>query len=105
MNFNMVAPCAECPFRSDRKAYLTRARVRQLIGDITTGQKTFACHKTVYSNAEDEHCAGALIFLERMDKPNQMMRWMERLGGYDRTKLKMDSPIFEDAQSMIEAQK
>lgn len=31
-----------------------------------------------------------------------MMRISERLGMYDRTKMKMDSPVFDDADEMAE---
>lgn len=37
-----------------------------------------------------------------MEQPNQMMRICERVGVYDRRKLDMDSPIFEDDESMLE---
>jgi hypothetical protein len=40
--------------------------------------------------------------LERLDRPNQMMRIAERLRYYDRTKLRMDSPVFESPAAMIE---
>lgn len=60
----------------------------------------FPCHQT----ADDEsgeylpteksiHCAGALIFNEKRDRPHQMMRIYERLGMYDRTQLNMDAPV------------
>lgn len=52
-----------------------------------------------------QHCAGALILLEKMEQPNQMMRWMERIGAYDRTKLDMDAPVFGDTEEFIEAQR
>jgi hypothetical protein len=41
------------------------------------------------------HCAGALIFLEKLDSPHQMMRICERIGYYDRTKLDMTAPVVE----------
>ena len=49
-----------------------------------------------------EHCAGALIFLEAQEQPNQMMRIAERLGLYDRRKLDMESPVFDDADAMAD---
>lgn len=65
-------------------------------------QGAFHCHLTgetdeetseLVPTAESKHCAGALIFLEKRDRPNQMMRISERLGLYDRTKLNMDAPV------------
>jgi hypothetical protein len=65
---------------------------------------TFQCHKTI-RKGEPQHCAGATIFLEANEQPNQMMRIMERLGAYDRHALDMDSPVFTDADEMIEHQR
>ena len=63
----------------------------------------FACHKTCELTEEDGgeftprkgsvHCAGALIYLEKRDRPHQMMRICERLGMYDRTKLDMEAEV------------
>lgn len=76
-------------------------------------QGTFACHKTTKPSEYDdhemvttdksEHCAGVLILLEKIEQPNQMMRIAERLGMYDRTKLEMDSPVFDDPDDFIES--
>jgi pSer/pThr/pTyr-binding forkhead associated (FHA) protein len=52
----------------------------------------------------EQHCAGATILLERLNRPNQMMRWMERLGGYDRTKLDMDAPVYRTPTAFVRAQ-
>lgn len=50
---------------------------------------------TIVPTKDSQHCAGALIFLEKIEEPHQMMRICERLGMYDRTKLDMDAPVFE----------
>jgi hypothetical protein len=111
MKFDLIRPCKDCPFRSDIPGFLTKARVREIIDGITRGQATFTCHKTnefddsgTVETKDSQHCAGALIFLERLDQPNQMMRWMERIGVYDRSKLDMESPV-HTAKSMVAAQR
>lgn len=110
MHFDLKKPCANCPFRTDIVFPLERERVEEIIHSISRQDQTFACHKTtrhdpdtgehVHSKTE-QHCAGALIFLERADNPNQMMRISERLGLYDRTKLQMDAPVFIDGDDML----
>jgi hypothetical protein len=111
MNFDLRAPCANCPFRTDITFYLDTSRVVEICDAITRRQHTFACHKTTKHDDEtgrciphkgEQHCAGALVMLERLDRPNQMMRIAERLRYYDRTKLRMDSPVFESPAAMIE---
>ena len=107
MNFNLIRPCKKCPFRTDCLAgWLGEARATEIFDGITDQQKTFTCHETTTMDDDDdgqeEHCAGALILLEKLEQPNQLMRWMEQLGGYDRQKLKIDSPVFETGEKFIE---
>jgi len=112
MKMDMTTPCDSCPFRTDVKPYLTQGRVEEITDAIVEQQHTFSCHKTNDSDDEgdaietedSQHCAGAMIFLEKLERPNQWMRFMERFGDYDHTKLNMDAPVFDSAEEMIEAQ-
>jgi len=116
--FRLTKPCATCPFRMDIVPFLHPARIDELQEGLVEG--TFSCHKTVdYSscpedddgarlldrrNTQDEvHCAGALILLEKLEQPSQMMRIAERLGIYDRTKLDMRAPVYDSFEEMKEA--
>jgi hypothetical protein len=111
LKFDLVRPCAECPFRNDRPGYLTRERVTHIVSSLLH-DASFTCHKTTrfsddgkcVPHSDEQHCAGAAIFLERQDRPNQWMRWMERLGAYDRSKLDMEAPVFETLDEMKQAQ-
>lgn len=118
MKFELRTPCKDCPFRTDVTPYLTRARVREITDAITEGQATFSCHKLndlvedeetgeedVVEGERAQHCAGAMIMLERLGRPNQMMRIAERVGLYDRSKLRMDSPVYATPEAMIKAQR
>jgi hypothetical protein len=109
--YGMTTPCAQCPFRNDIPAYLTPERVVEI--DAALVQSEFHCHKTTehddesgeaVNSGKEIHCAGALILLEKMERPSQMMRIAERLGMYDRTKLDMAAPVFESFDEMVEAQ-
>lgn len=111
MKFDLTAPCGNCPFRTDITFYLRAERVDEICEALVVDQRTFSCHKTTEHGCRDgdghvgpkeQHCAGALIMLEKMDRPNQMMRIMERLGGYDRTKLAMAAPVFDSGSDMID---
>lgn len=94
MNYSMTEPCDACPYLKG-SGFTWASLVRHAVGE-------FACHKTcdlsdetgTYEpKAKSLHCAGALIFLEKQDKPHQMMRICERLGFYDMRKLNMDAPV------------
>lgn len=107
MNYTATAPCANCPFRSDRPFPLVRGRVRQIQGSLIRSE--FACHKTTETNDEtgdtfdtenSVHCAGALILLEKIRRPSQMMRICERIGLYDPSKLQMDAPVYDSWEEM-----
>jgi hypothetical protein len=97
MNYKLCTPCDQCPFLAKMKRGFTVRRLMRLIGE-----GSFHCHKTGVYNEESgdyeateksSHCAGALIFLEKRNQPNQMMLIAERLGIYDRTKLDMKAKV------------
>lgn len=111
--YSMTTPCANCPFRKDIRAYLTSRRVREIEHSLI--QVEFPCHKTTkhdengeyiqdFKSEHEIHCAGALILLEKLDRPSQMMRICERIGMYDRRKLDMDAPVFDSFHQMAKAQ-
>jgi hypothetical protein len=98
MHYTMTTPCAQCPFLKKHASHYDVDRLNEFL----SGE--FPCHKSAelaenemggaYEATEDSvHCAGALIALEKRDMPHQMMRIMERLGMYDRTKLNMAAPV------------
>lgn len=99
MNYTMTTPCPQCPFlKKHSHAYSMRR-----LTEFASG--AFPCHKSAdeidckdggtefHANGDSVHCAGALIFLEKRDAPNQMMRICELLGMYDRTKLDMKADV------------
>lgn len=99
MKYSMSSPCDACPFLRSMAHGFTMRRLKE----FASGE--FPCHKTArlseddidgggYEATEDSvHCAGALIFNEKRETPNQMMRICERLGFYDMRKLNMDAPV------------
>jgi hypothetical protein len=111
--FALKRPCPHCPFREDVPGFLREDRAAGIAYDVLSGL-SFDCHKTVDwveaeggaarpDTSEARHCAGACIFLEQQDAPNQMMRWYERANGYSRDDLDFDAaPVFDDPEAMIE---
>jgi len=108
--YGLTTPCGNCPFRKDVKPYLTKASVRQIDAALREGE--FPCHKTTEFDDNGErangrkemHCAGALILMEKTNRPSQMMRICERIGLYDREKLNMDAPVYGSFREMAAAQ-
>lgn len=114
MKFDLKRPCAHCPFRCDIRPFLTAERVEGIEESLV--RSTFACHETteyveddegggdLAATADSQHCAGALILMEKEGRPSQMMRIAERLGMYDHTNLDMTAPVFNTFEDMINAQ-
>jgi hypothetical protein len=115
----LTRPCNNCPFRTDVKPYIRGDRAAEIADAITRRQGTFSCHKTVdhgegreddddgdgnhIPSADEQHCAGALIVLEKINQPNQLMRIYERLHSYDRTKLDMTAPVYDSLTAFVQA--
>jgi hypothetical protein len=99
MRFDLVRPCADCPFRSDRRFPLRRAG--EIAEGIFAGDLTFTCHNTLRPRRwrrgrprrEEQHCAGALILHERLGRPNWRIRFAHYLGLYDPDRLDMHAPV------------
>lgn len=114
MRFDMIRPCANCPWRTDTTLFLRPERVKEILEAVVNGGNTFACHETtrdsweetdegaVYSPQPDEqHCAGALILLKKLRIPHHMTRLAQRLGIYDPSRLDMGAPVFETPGAML----
>lgn len=110
--YGMVRPCPKCPFRRDIPGYLRPERVDEL--EMNLVRSDFSCHLTTVEDPDDDdggnmegpdsrHCAGALIILEKLQQPSQMMRIAERLGIYDASKLDMTAPVYENFDAMRDA--
>lgn len=112
MKFNLKRPCADCPFRTDRRFYLRADRVREILGDPDARgiqwfpADSFACHKTLnrFGRVHDasQHCAGAAIILIRDGIPNTAMQLAERLLGWDARRLDQRAPVDASRRQCIE---
>ncbi len=99
MRYTMSQPCAKCPFL-DTPSMRRGFTLRRLRDFAENGE--FPCHQTADNDEETGEfvesetsvvCAGMLIFNEKRDTPNQMMRICERIGLYDRRKLDMKANV------------
>lgn len=111
MKFDLKRPCKMCPFRTDcKKSWLGEERAQEIIDSMTKQDQSFTCHETNQFddetgegivNKDSQHCAGAMILMERYEYANQMMRIAERLHIYDRDKLDMSAPVFFKYEDFI----
>ena len=107
MEYKLKKPCENCPFRSDKRFHLAENRIKEITNGLLDEDVPFACHKTTTeigkscSDKGAQHCAGALIFLEQMNKSHRMMRVAAYIGEYDASKLDKSIPIYKSVKEMI----
>lgn len=97
MKFNLKEPCKDYPFvlGSNTNTTLAKGRLEGIIEDIRN-DLSFTCHKTLdLPSRSQQHCAGAMIFLEKEERPNQIMRIAERVGLYNHSELNMNVNIVQ----------
>lgn len=121
--FDLVGPCKDCPFRNDKahqRGWLGERRAQGIYDGLKEGS-TFICHKTLehsdddydeetgeyrpHYSAKNQFCAGALILIEKTGDADhsQAIQVAERLGLYDKSKLKIqDSPVFDTGEEFVE---
>lgn len=105
MLYTLKSPCQCCPFRTDIKFPLNRAKD---IADGLLNDRPFACHNTTTTKGRSvkhkdaQHCAGALIVLEKMNKPHQAMLLGMILNKYNNRDLKLDSPVYDTLDEFVE---
>ena len=116
MKYDLRRPCPKCPFRPDVPAYLRGGRAQEIATAIAAGGG-FPCHQTTVEVEDDEDdvegcdraptpdsqmCAGALLVMENLDAPNQIVRVAERIGLYDASKLDRSAPSFGSWMEFVE---
>jgi len=108
VDLTLTRPCDNCPFRTDVTPYLSYERANEIALALDCDE-SFSCHKTSTCQGKSnmdkgvKHCAGAMIMMEKMNRPNQWMRICERIGHYDRRKLDMNSPVYHDFDHFVDA--
>lgn len=110
MKYTLRTPCADCPFRTDIRPFLSgEDRVREL-EQAQDGE--FPCHKTTELGEEDEllnredtvACAGRMIMsMNAYNGLGTIDALSARLGMFDPHALDLDAPVFDDWDAMADA--
>ena len=113
MNFNLIKPCVDCPFRNDIAFFLSEERRREIANHLLS-DGTFECHKTTkgewdddwnYQTAgEESHCAGALITMLKSKKleANWLLRFAAGRGLLDLDSLDRSAPVFDTLDLFVQ---
>lgn len=107
MLFDLKKPCGGCPFLKENNLRLSKRKKQKFVNDILKKEYAFVCHRTTkeYCGKEGKrnHCAGALIIMEKNQINTRVLRIAITLGGYNPDLLKLDSPVFDNFQDFVEA--
>lgn len=103
MKFDLKTPCKSCPFKTRTIPYITTERAEE-ISVAVMNDNTFTCHKTLdLPENKHQHCAGTMLFLEKQNRPNQMMRIAERFGDYKHKELDTSVSVYDSPEDMVRA--
>ena len=118
MKFNLIRPCENCPFRSDKLFPLHSERAKEIAKHLLENDGSFSCHKTIDYGHYDEFeetpdslrdldnesfCAGALIILAKEGSPNRIPRIAAFFEEFEPSKLDMDSSVYDSFAAFIQA--
>lgn len=113
MRFDLRSPCSDCPFRTDAPMH------EGIISDLVSKFDSFdhdelahSCHQTdpraccppekrMPAGSPIQHCAGALIFAYKQDRPQWPMILAEAKKLLDPKKLNMAAPVFDNKVKML----
>lgn len=112
--FNLKQPCRDCPFRVDIPGYLRGSRARGIIDDLLNNDmQGFPCHKTIetvdgedgfcetIATDESQQCAGGLLLLLKLGRPNVATRLAVALGELDLNTLDGEEMVADSREAFI----
>ena len=59
------------------------------------------CHETTGDPGDTQHCAGALIFHEKLGRPNWRIRFAALLGLFDPSRLHLNAPVVDTVADFV----
>jgi hypothetical protein len=102
VKFDLIRPCAHCPFRSDYAFGLRPGRCAEIAAALFEQDLTFLCHETTrLPEDQQQHCAGALILHEKLGRPNWRIRFAANLGLFDPSRLHLEAPVVDSVADFV----
>lgn len=112
--FDLIRPCANCPFRTDHPVYLKAGTARLMVRTVLTGG-VFPCHETMIYDAQwaddgepqfgvnTQFCAGALIFATLAGR-GEALRFFKGFG-FDPARLDLQAPVCKSRRELMATHK
>lgn len=99
-------PCSTCPFRTGQGAFrnLGTARATEIAESLLKGE-SFTCHSDIHRRTHDRNqCVGAMLILDKLEQPNQIMQIASRLKLFDATQLQGRDDVFDNFDAWVVSQ-
>jgi len=104
MNYNLIDPCEECPFLKDCSVEIPLTKKQAILHRLLREEKAYGCPKYEKEYRGGQHCAGALIFLLKIDKaPIHIV--LASYVMYDPSDMDLTLPVYESIQAFLKSDK
>lgn len=99
-------PCKTCPFRTTKSGLrgLGTERAEEIAESLSRGE-SFTCHSDLDKPAKRRNqCVGAMLILDKLKQPNQIMQVAGRLGMFNVTELRGRDAVFDNFDDWVSVQ-
>lgn len=99
-------PCGTCPFRTtpDGLRGLGTERAQEIAESLLRGE-SFTCHSDLDKQERNRNqCVGAMLILDKLQQPNQIMQVAGRLGMFSVADLRGRDVVFDNFDDWVSSQ-
>ena len=99
-------PCKTCPFRTTPSGLrgLGTERAEEIAESLLRGE-SFTCHSDLDKTVKRRNqCVGAMLILDKLEQPNQIMQVAGRLGMFNVTALRGRDVVFDNFDDWVSVQ-
>ncbi len=103
---NRKVPCKTCPFRITPSGLrgLGTERAEEIAESLLRGE-SFTCHSDLDKPAKSRNqCVGAMLILDKLQQPNQIMQVATRLSLFSVTALRGRAVVFDNFDDWVSVQ-
>lgn len=103
---NRKIPCGTCPFRITPGGLrgLGTERAQEIAASLLRGER-FTCHSDLgKSERHRNQCVGAMLILDKLEQPNQLMQVATRLNMFKVEDLQGRDVVFDNFDDWVSVQ-
>lgn len=103
---NRKVPCGTCPFRTTQGGLrgLGTDRAEEIAESLLRGE-SFTCHSDLGKRERNKNqCVGAMLILDKLQQPNQIMQVATRLNMLKVADLQGREVVFDNFEDWVKSQ-